>query len=402
MEHERVRNWRGSSSTGGEARVDRNGGLLSAGGRRRRWFLVASAAVGAGVVGARAIPLDDESGQDAYDEAVRSTWRHSESLDLAWPAVQRELVRYATLAANNHNSQPWRFGLSDQGIVVVPDFGRRGPGGDSDGHELYVSLGCAVENMVQAAEAFGLRAIPSFDGGSRRIPVAVVAGTRRRGALFDAIPHRSSAREEFDGRPVAAEHLRLLEAAGTGEGVSVLLIIGSRRLDEIVGYVSAAIGIQMDDANFLHDLKLWIRFNYRETVAARDGLFVKSYGHRILAAPIGRILLDLSLNRNTQCLKCEKQIRSAAGVAVFVPERNDPAHWVEAGRCSQRFALQATALGIQTSFINQEIEVPAVREQFAAYLGVGARRPDVMVRFGHGPEAPRSLRRPVEQVIFRA
>jgi hypothetical protein len=43
--------------------------------------------------------------------------------------------------------------------------------------------------------------------------------------------------------------------------------------------------------------------------------------------------------------------------------------------------------------------VPRVREQFAAYLGTGGRRPDLVVRFGTGPELPRSLRRPAEQVI---
>ncbi|HUA81838.1 MAG TPA: hypothetical protein VL997_15795 [Dyella sp.] len=83
-------------------------------------------------------------------------------------------------------------------------------------------------------------------------------------------------------------------------------------------------------------------------------------------------------------------------------DKNEPAYWVEAGRCNQRFALQATALGIRHTFINQPVEVPAVRRQLAAYLGVGDRRPDLVMRFGYGPELLKSLRRPVEQVILRA
>jgi hypothetical protein len=33
--------------------------------------------------------------------------------------------------------------------------------------------------------------------------------------------------------------------------------------------------------------------------------------------------------------------------------------------------------------------------------GIGSRRPDLIVRIGRGPQMPRSLRRPVHQVIAR-
>ncbi len=73
-----------------------------------------------------------------------------------------------------------------------------------------------------------------------------------------------------------------------------------------------------------------------------------------------------------------------------------------AGRACQRFALQATAFGLKHAFVNQAVEVPAVRSELAAYLKVGDRRPDLIMRFGYGPEMPKSLRRPVEQVVFSA
>lgn len=83
----------------------------------------------------------------------------------------------------------------------------------------------------------------------------------------------------------------------------------------------------------------------------------------------------------------------------FFSDVDDKAHWVEAGRCCERFALQATALGLRTAFINQPVEVAALRPQSASWLGIGCYRPDLVVRFGRGPEMPRSLRRPVEQVL---
>jgi hypothetical protein len=85
---------------------------------------------------------------------------------------------------------------------------------------------------------------------------------------------------------------------------------------------------------------------------------------------------------------------------VFSSEVNDKAHWVEVGRCYERFALQAAALGIRNAFLNQPVEVASMRPQFAAWLGVGNLRPDLVVRFGRGPKMPASLRRPLDTVLI--
>ena len=111
------------------------------------------------------------------------------------------------------------------------------------------------------------------------------------------------------------------------------------------------------------------------------------------------LLFGLLLRPKSENDKCARHLRSASGIAVFVSERNDKRHWIEAGRCYERFALQATALGIRTAFLNQPVEVAPLRSQFATWLNLGARRPDLVVRFGRGPEMPRSLRRPIEQVL---
>jgi hypothetical protein len=45
------------------------------------------------------------------------------------------------------------------------------------------------------------------------------------------------------------------------------------------------------------------------------------------------------------------------------------------------------------------VEVAAIRPRFAQALGLGAQRPDLVVRFGRGPALPPSLRRPVQAVL---
>jgi hypothetical protein len=135
-----------------------------------------------------------------YEEVIKATWRHSDSTDLPLASARRELVRYATtLAANSHNTQPWQFWLSDRSILVLPDARRHLPIVDPDDHHVFASLGCAVENMVQAARAFGLRAVPRYDPDARGIRVDLEAAPPERTDLFDAIPRRQTTRAVYDG-----------------------------------------------------------------------------------------------------------------------------------------------------------------------------------------------------------
>jgi hypothetical protein len=52
--------------------------------------------------------------------------------------------------------------------------------------------------------------------------------------------------------------------------------------------------------------------------------------------------------------------------------------------------------------MNQPVEVSSVRTQFQSWLGLhGNETVQMVVRFGYGPLAPYSLRRPVESVILK-
>ena len=102
---------------------------------------------------------------------------------------------------------------------------------------------------------------------------------------------------------------------------------------------------------------------------------------------------------SAETAKYEKQLQSSAGVAVFVAQQESLANWVSVGRCFQRFALQATAMGILHSHINQPVEVDSVRGEFSQGLGIDNRRPDLVIRFGKGDALPFSLRRPIRDVM---
>ncbi len=85
---------------------------------------------------------------------------------------------------------------------------------------------------------------------------------------------------------------------------------------------------------------------------------------------------------------------------VISSETEDKSAWVRTGQVYERLALQTTALGIKSAFLNQPIEVSELRSQFQSAVGLGASLPQLLMRFGYADALPRSLRRPVDQVLI--
>lgn len=334
-----------------------------------------------------------------YEEAVRATWRHDPAPP-AGRALFRMLVRYATLAPSSHNTQCWRYRVREDGIRIEPDLARRCPVVDPDDHHVFVSLGCAAENLAQAALAHGHAAEGSFDAaGDGGYTVRLTPTVATRSPLFEAIPARQSTRGDYDGQGLTLSELRCLERAGSGPGVRMIMLTERQAMEQVLQFVVAGNTAQLKDAAFVAELTSWIRFSRDEAVHAGDGLFSGASGNPNVPRWLGRALMSWFFTVDSENDRYARQVRNSAGIAVFTAARADHAHWIEVGRCYERFALQATALGIRNAFLNQPVEVGAIRPQFASWLGLGDQRPDLVVRFGRGPTMPASLRRPVEAVI---
>lgn len=303
-----------------------------------------------------------------------------------------ELLRMASLAASGHNTQPWRVETAPGAITLHPDLTRSTRVVDPDDHHLWVSLGCAMETLAIAASATGRPGAADPLGG---LSWRYSEGPPRPDPLLAAIPARQSTRAEYDGRPVPAADLARLAQAGSGPGVRLILISDRPRITQIGELIIAGNTAQMADPAFIAELKHWLRFSPRSAMETGDGLYAAASGNPVLPGALGRFAFDQVFTAGAENDKYARHIASSAGLAVFVAEREDTAHWVAVGRACQRFALTATALGLKHAFLNQPVEVAALRPDLAALIGEPGMRPDLVMRFGYGPTLPWSPRRGV-------
>jgi hypothetical protein len=310
----------------------------------------------------------------------------------------RELVRYATLAANGHNTQPWRFSIYEDHIEIHPDYSRRLRVVDPNDREFWISLGCSLENLIIAARAVGYAPEVTYPGAADSIHVRLTADTPQSSPLFDAIPVRQNTRSEYDYQPVSTADLDRLQELPLEPGVGLHFVTNLTDKETVLDYVTQGDLRQYADEAFLEELTDWLRLNKREALTSLDGLSTLSLGNPQVPGWLGRMFVARTQPQR-QADADARKLRSSPGAALVVSESDDKTSWVRAGQVYERLALTLTSSGIKSALLNQPIEVAELRSQLQSAMGLGGWLPQLVLRLGYADAMPRSLRRPVEQVL---
>lgn len=364
----------------------------------RRDFLRLLAATGVGATGGYVLytyaPWLDYDGQ-------ASQIRRPFEKDATMSAQMREIIRYATLAANSHNTQAWNFVIKENAIEIYPDYTRHLLVVDPRDRELWISLGCALENLLIAARATGYAPEVTYPDVADFIHVRLTADTPQASPLFDTIPLRQNTRSEYDGQSVKSSDLDQMQALPLEPSVVLHFVTNPTDSETVLEYVNQGNLSQYADKAFVDELISWLRFNKKEALAMLDGLYSRCSGNPEVPRWLGQKFVA-GAKPQQQADVDAKKLRSSPGAVVVASESDNKTAWVRTGQVYERIALKMTSLNIKSAFLNQPIEVADVRGQFQSAIGLGASLPQLLVRFGYADAMPRSLRRPVEQVRMQS
>ncbi|MFF5428045.1 MULTISPECIES: hypothetical protein [unclassified Streptomyces] len=345
------------------------------------------------------------------------TWRSREGAE--------GIVAAGILAANARNVQPWRFVLEDGPAVrVYADPDRRQGALDPFDRELYVGLGCALENMVLAGRARGYapRVLLRPDTGDPAHAATVLLEPGEAGAgtdeLYEAIPYRRTNRGPFRPEPLPEALLKEIAALGEGDLAAPALrwFAGPAERDRVAAQLAAATEeIVADEEQSLAGHR-WFRGSDREVDRSRDGMTVDTQGMPPLMSALGkRLPAPPRRVADRFWLRRTRQVHlptAAAFGMVTVPDATRAEDRLEGGRLLQRVHLFATARGLAVGHLNM-MTVRADRERelglpprfgriLADLVGDPGRQALVTFRIGRPAQpAVASPRRPVAAVLDR-
>lgn len=318
----------------------------------------------------------------------------------------RFLVNYALVAPSQYNTQPWLFSVQDGNLELFADYTRRLPVVDPEDRELLISCSAACLNLRLAMRQFGYRLAIDYFSSLEKKPTLLVrfrfgpkwAPTSEENRLFSAILRRHTNRSRFETRAVSLTVLNRIQALAGLEGTWLHIIQDAPTLQS------------MADLILDGERQLWAQPGFCEEVAA--WLHHYDSGHvdgLPRSAQPGRSSLDTNNPLNARLFdrwreQAEKEgdrlFATGAPVLVVLGTFADtPGDWFAAGMAMERILLEACASGLQTSFVNQPTEIPALRAQLCRTLG-RTDFPQIILRVGYGSPGPFTPRRSVRDVLL--
>jgi hypothetical protein len=308
------------------------------------------------------------------------------------------LLGYAILAPSTHNSQPWRFNISEDEILILADKTRWLQFADADKREQYLSLGAALENLVIAAEHFGYSCTVTYLSGNEDAVANAVAkvelkpdrGHESPGrGLFEAILSRSTNRRTYEERSISHEDLQdLINQSGETDG-HILLTSEEDIRRRFIELTVQADQIQYSDANYKSELGQWLG----QGVMGPTGI-------QALMAKMAVVLLDYG----PQQMRCDAELLNSTPVLGFIcTDGNDRASQIKAGRLLERFWLAATASGLCLHPMSQALEVEKTKTRLSELLPPGSGHLQQSFRLGYARQTEEHTpRRTVDDVLALA
>jgi len=316
--------------------------------------------------------------------------------------VLESLLHYAVRAPSGHNTQPWRFQITEGRLHLYADRSRALPVVDPENRELVMSCGAALAHLTVAMRHFGhagdVVTLPDPTDPDLLATVGLgQAHTPRPGdhQLFRAIDMRHTHRADFETRPVRHQTLAQLERDAHRAGAAVHTVTDNETRQRIAALVGEGDRTQFDDAAFRHELATWIRPN---RTRRPDGMPGYAFGISDLASVLGPTMIATFDTGASQARKDEQLALTAPALMVLSTAGDGPGDWLTAGRALAVLLLRAAALGLSASFLNQPIEVPALRRQLRDLIG-GSDSPQLLLRIGYATPDRATPRRAVAAVL---
>jgi hypothetical protein len=324
------------------------------------------------------------------------------------PSMVAAALEVAIRAPSIHNTQPWRWRLDDDGLVLLADRERQLRVADPDGHSMMLSCGAAL-----CLTEVGLRAT-GHDIETTVLPDRsepdVLARFRTIGrgdaaesdvTLAEVALRRRSDRRPFSRDTVTPDELDTVQRAGSDDHAWVDCPTSEDQRVTLAVAVSWADQIQKHDEALREEMGRWI--HDPDVHGEPEGVSVESFPHTSDDEPrrIDVPVRDFEEGVTGRQL-IERDVIEKPLIAVVLTEFDNPRDHLAAGHSMMRLMLRAELLGLSTCPLSQAVDFAAFRTRVQGLMNwVGY--PQMMLRVGH-PIAPKSQlavtpRRPVSAVL---
>lgn len=318
--------------------------------------------------------------------------------------IALKIIRQAVKAPSGHNTQPWLFKYGNDYIEIIPDFTKILEVVDPQNRELYISIGCAVENTIIASTYYGFDTKMELSNSENGLQVRIVlknSDQELKDSLYPYIAKRGCNRGVYKEKLIEKHLLTMIQEILVDKNVTIQFFSKKEVFEKLTPFILEANELQLSNGNFKNELVSWMRFSEKVAMQKGDGLYSACMGIPNLGSYIGPHFIRFALQPKMENKRILKIIQHSSHFALFSIDHDTPEVWIQLGRVFQKFGLLTTKLGIAHAHLNMPCEVDSIRMKMQNFLKLEEKTPLLLIRMGYNNPMPFSFRKSIEKVIVK-
>ena len=337
--------------------------------------------------------IDDDAAPVALPGAGTAPWPPrpeqpgSSASRMAWYAA------VARWAPSKHNTQPWRFHITADAVEFWGDPTRMLAETDPVQRELVISVGAAVHHACVAARALGhapqleLTADAATGCLARLVERGPHPVTKLDSDLLAAAAGRRTDRGPLDATTLAPSLPFELQSLAGSEGTTLRLVSTPGDRATLAALVERADRLLAQRSDVSAELNRWLR---EANDPRRDG--VPSDHTRGAAASYRAEFVQRDFSSPDSRPAHDRSGTDRPLLGVICTDADRPRDWLLAGQALAAVLLRAHLAGANASYLNQPVEVPALRAELRDGLALNGFA-QLVIRLGRGAEIAPTPRR---------
>lgn len=335
------------------------------------------------------------------------------------------LCLIAHLAPSSHNTQPWRFEIQPEQLIITINIIKEYilPASDVSGRQTVISVGCALANLKMAANYFGylletkilntdkILFKPSEESTELipliQIKLSTTTPNNKLVDTYQAIFKRKVTRAEYlEDSEIPTDLLEEINSL-SNDNIKIHLVSDRLRRLTIGEFQGQADNFVINSKKFSRELGAWLLPNNSNSFVGMPGIdfgLGDDEAERLHRGLIGEIPLNpadgLKFSTGGKI-----GIEKSPTICFLTAADDTVENWIAAGEIVENIFLKLTANGIMFTMHAGITEVSLINKLFSmSFLGT-SRKILSLFRMGYAKrkedaERPHSPRWPLEKVII--
>lgn len=315
-------------------------------------------------------------------------------------------IQAGILAANIHNTQPWKFEIEKNVLYIYPDKKYQLQEADPQANNLFISLGCCATNIECAAAYHNYKSAIKLLNHQKNISIQITFSfvqsknneMKELAKLSTFIAKRFSNKYQYLNKPINPSILDKISAIRQEES-KTLISNDPPIIRATAKYQERAIKNLVKKKKFAKELSTWLRLNNTKSYDGMPGFVV---GLNPIQAQIGKFFLNKIPQAMYLLAKKDKSlIERSPAIGLITTSKNDLYSYFIVGKMYEKIVLTSFSQGIFCTPMHSIIEDKEGFTQLKKVFNLNTTKPAFFFRLGYSNIKPyHTPRKDIKKVLL--